>query len=268
MNNKKDKIILFGLPTNNTSQCIKLLTADGYQVDSLCKVNKIKKVKASRNTEIKPARLMIVDISQTLNICNEFYGGCGEKIPIIALVNSPSAFEQRESLYNQGILDCILYPFTEHELLFKVKAILHYSQCVCLFKPRVPSFIKKLPLINGVQVKPKDKQLVDQTCHYLQRHMDQKLNLDDVAIYMGANRSKLAATFKTVLGIGVFEWLREQRLLKAQSLLLSSELNIQAVGFEVGYENSANFSTAYKKQFNISPRQQRIKREKDTLIVD
>jgi len=259
MNNNKDKIIMLGLQNSNTNQCIQVLEEDGYHVDSLFKVNKMK---GKLSSSSYAARLMIVDMSQTLNINNEFYGKGGEQIPIIALVNTPSAFEQRENLYNQGVIDCILHPFTVHELLFKVKAILHYSQCVCLFKPYSPSFTKKKSLINGLPIKQRDKLLVDQTCQYLQRHMDQKLNLDDIAIYMGANRSKLAATFKTVLGIGVFEWLREQRLLKAQSLILSSELNIQAIGFEVGYENSANFSTAYKKQFNISPRQQRLIKRK------
>ena len=76
---------------------------------------------------------------------------------------------------------------------------------------------------------------------------------------MGSNRSKLATTFKRVLGVGVFEWLRKQRMLKAKALLIYSDLSIQEIGFEVGHENSANFSSAYKKQYNLSPRQQRNK---------
>jgi AraC-like DNA-binding protein len=103
----------------------------------------------------------------------------------------------------------------------------------------------------------KDALLVQNTCRYLTQNLYSKLRLDDIAMFMGSNRSKLAATFKRVLGLGVFEWLRKQRMLKAKSLLMYSELSIQEVGFEVGYENSANFSSAYKKQFTISPRQQR-----------
>jgi AraC-like DNA-binding protein len=103
----------------------------------------------------------------------------------------------------------------------------------------------------------KDDLLVQNTCRYLTQNLYNKLRLDDIAMFMGSNRSKLASTFKRVLGLGVFEWLRKQRMLKAKSLLIHSELSIQEVGFEVGYENSANFSSAYKKQFTISPRQQR-----------
>lgn len=106
-------------------------------------------------------------------------------------------------------------------------------------------------------VKRRDNALIQKTCRYLKMNIYSKFNLDDIAASMGSNRSKLAATFKRVLGVGVFEWLRKQRMLKAKTLLIHSDLSIQEVGFEVGYENSANFSSAYKKQFNLSPRQQR-----------
>jgi AraC-like DNA-binding protein len=105
--------------------------------------------------------------------------------------------------------------------------------------------------------KSKDNVLIQNTCNYLKNNIYSKLLLDDIATLMGSNRSKLAATFKRVLGVGVFEWLRKQRMLKAKLLLMHSDLTIQEIGFEVGHENSANFSSAYRKQFDISPRQQR-----------
>lgn len=105
----------------------------------------------------------------------------------------------------------------------------------------------------------RDKQLVHKTCQYLAENIVNKLALDDVAVSMGSNRSQLAAAFKRTLGIGVFEWLRNQRMQRAKQLLKYSDLSIQEIGFEVGYPNSANFSSAYKKRFHMSPRQQRNK---------
>ena len=119
------------------------------------------------------------------------------------------------------------------------------------------------PLANciesHVQRKNRNKQqkLVDNTCSYLRERLHEKHMLDDVACEMGTNRSKLAASFKCVIGKGVFEWLRERRMIKAKALLLMTELSIQQVAFEVGFDNCANFSTAFKKQYGISPRQQR-----------
>lgn len=112
-----------------------------------------------------------------------------------------------------------------------------------------------------------DNMLVKNTCRYLEKNVYNKFILDDIASFMGSNRSKLAATFKRVLGVGVFEWLRKHRMLKAKSLLIYSDLSIQEIGFEVGYENSANFSSAYKKQFQMSPRQQRIVSKVEVITV-
>lgn len=110
---------------------------------------------------------------------------------------------------------------------------------------------------NERLVRKKQKKLVDQTCDYLKKRIHEKHLLDEVACSMGTNRSKLAASFKSVLGKGVFEWLRERRMAKAKALLLTSELSIQQIAFEVGFDNCANFSTAFKKQYSISPREQR-----------
>lgn len=99
--------------------------------------------------------------------------------------------------------------------------------------------------------------LVKKTCHYLQENISNRHMLDDVANTMGTNRSKLAASFKHTLSVGVFEFLRNIRMEKAKLLLVMTDTPIQQVAFEVGYENSANFSTAYKKHYDLSPREQR-----------
>ena len=56
--------------------------------------------------------------------------------------------------------------------------------------------------------------LVKRTCHYLQVNISNKHMLDDIAKNMGTNRSKLASSFKDVIGLGVFEFLRKIRMEK------------------------------------------------------
>jgi AraC-like DNA-binding protein len=99
--------------------------------------------------------------------------------------------------------------------------------------------------------------LVKKTCRYLQRNMSHKHMLDNISKNMGTNRSKLAASFKSTLGISVFEFLRKIRMEKEMFLLVTADSSIQQIAFDVGYENSANFSTTYKKHYGLSPREQR-----------
>lgn len=100
-------------------------------------------------------------------------------------------------------------------------------------------------------------KLVTNTCLYLKKRLHEKHMLDDIACSMGTNRTKLAASFKEIIGQSVFEWLRERRMVKAKAMLLATDLSIQQVAFEVGFDNCANFSTAFKKHYGMSPRQQR-----------
>ena len=101
------------------------------------------------------------------------------------------------------------------------------------------------------------KKLVNKTCDYLKINMQNKLTLKGVADKMGTNRNKLAESFKDELGIGVFEYLREERLEKAKYLLCNTNTRVQCIALEVGYAGCAHFSTAYRKKFGVSPAKDR-----------
>ncbi|QOL25214.1 helix-turn-helix transcriptional regulator [Thalassotalea sp. LPB0316] len=121
-----------------------------------------------------------------------------------------------------------------------------------------PAKLKYKHSANAPSALSKELRLVEKTCDYLNDKLCDKHGLDQLAYNVGSNRSQLASSFKRILGLGVFEWLRAKRMEKAKHLLIHSDFTIQEIGFEVGYENSANFSSAFKKHFGISPKQQRI----------
>jgi AraC-like DNA-binding protein len=60
-----------------------------------------------------------------------------------------------------------------------------------------------------------------------------------------------------VFCVNHFKWLKMQRLLKARTLLINSELPLEEIGRKVGYKNATEFSVAYKEEFSLSPYQQR-----------
>ncbi|MDP5215431.1 helix-turn-helix transcriptional regulator [Pseudoalteromonas tunicata] len=85
------------------------------------------------------------------------------------------------------------------------------------------------------------------------------MNLDVLTRNVGTNRNKLNNLFKFYYGISVFDWLREQRMKKAAELLDKTSLNIMQISERVGYPDSNNFSTAFKRFYQLSPRQYRQK---------
>lgn len=68
------------------------------------------------------------------------------------------------------------------------------------------------------------------------------------------NDCKLKSSFKRYFGKTVYEFVREQRLEKAFSLLEQGEHNVTESAFAVGYANVSHFSAAFQKKFGIMPR--------------
>jgi AraC-like DNA-binding protein len=68
------------------------------------------------------------------------------------------------------------------------------------------------------------------------------------------NDCKLKRSFKTYFGKTVYEYIREQRLEKAFSLLTTGQYNVGQSAFAVGYTNISHFSQAFREKFGISPK--------------
>ena len=54
------------------------------------------------------------------------------------------------------------------------------------------------------------------------------------------------------------KWLNDKRLDYASQLLLSSDLNINEIGYECGFSNSSHFNKSFKDKYQVTPKQFRI----------
>lgn len=59
-------------------------------------------------------------------------------------------------------------------------------------------------------------------------------------------------------GTTVFDYLRRNRLLRARDALERDRCSIIAAAELAGYTSPANFATAYRRQFGMTPRQSRM----------
>lgn len=71
----------------------------------------------------------------------------------------------------------------------------------------------------------------------------------------GTNSKHLNHAFRECAGVTVFEYLREERMKEARSLLQQTDLPIQDIAHQVGFTSSANFSTAFRERFGLTPRE-------------
>lgn len=92
---------------------------------------------------------------------------------------------------------------------------------------------------------------------FIEHNFQNDITVEDIADTCGLNRSYLGKIFKETLGKSPQEFLINYRMLKATELLKLTRLSIGDIGLAVGYENQLHFSRAFKKIYNISPREWR-----------
>jgi len=81
------------------------------------------------------------------------------------------------------------------------------------------------------------------------------LNLPKLSKEVALNEFKLKYGFKKLFNTTPGALILEFRMLEARKLLESSELNITEISKLVGYKYVQSFTTAFKKRFNVNPKE-------------
>lgn len=189
--------------------------------------------------------------------------------PILALINASSPYI--EKLFTLGVLDYISYPIIPAEVNYRVNCALNVMNFSSYCQSNLPSGEQVFTYQHSLQNSTSNAILAEKAVNYLYSHLDEEIKLNDLTSKMATNRNKLAKVFKDYLGMPIFSWLREQRLLKAAGLLESTSMSILQIAEQVGYTDPNNFATAFKKKFKQSPLQYRkhnpfIKHNSNTLL--
>lgn len=92
-------------------------------------------------------------------------------------------------------------------------------------------------------------------------------DLIELSRRVGVNRNKLNRCFRQLYGNTVFGVLRDARLAKAKSLLARTELSLAEISFKVGYNNQANFTTAFRRKFGLTPGAARLEPGENTMCI-
>lgn len=84
-------------------------------------------------------------------------------------------------------------------------------------------------------------------------------SLHDLALRVGTNECTLKAGFKEAFRTTVFNYLFDYRMNIAIHYLFDTNKSIGEVAGLVGYEHQAHFCTAFKRKFNVTPSEYRLK---------
>ena len=87
----------------------------------------------------------------------------------------------------------------------------------------------------------------------IHKEPDEKWTLEKLSREAGVSRSTFAETFPALMGMPPMEYIARWRMLLARNALKETMKSITEIAEEVGYESKASFSTAFRRQFGVSP---------------
>jgi AraC-like DNA-binding protein len=79
------------------------------------------------------------------------------------------------------------------------------------------------------------------------------LRVEELAAVAGMSAASFYRHFKAVTAASPLQYQKQIRLLEARARLIAGPQNVAAIGFDVGYESSSQFSREYSRLFGAPP---------------
>ncbi len=178
-------------------------------------------------------------------------------VPVIFLTAAAQPEDRVRGLM-MGAVDYIAKPFDLDEVRLRVSIHLqawrHAAQDAVSARQQEPVL---RPAAPAEPVSGFDALVFRAAQRLLHDDLAQAPDLATLAKAVGTNTRRLNEAFRHCAGATVFEYLREARMEQARKLLRETSLAVQVIASDLGYENPANFATAFRLRFGVSPRDYR-----------
>lgn len=103
--------------------------------------------------------------------------------------------------------------------------------------------------------------LVNKAINYIEEHLFEKPELEDVANAVHYSKYYLHRIFTSTIGMTIHDYIQRRQLTEAANLLVFSKKPIASISHIAGYETQQAFTTIFKAMYKQSPNQFRENKE-------
>ncbi len=154
------------------------------------------------------------------------------------------------------------FNITELENIYEL-SLRHKEERIDELKTLIKPLCHMLSLLqisigNIPQMETKNKTF-DSVLTFIQRNLMQDITIRNIADACACSESTVSHLFKEYTNQSVKKYINTLRVKRAEKFLISTDLPISRIALLCGYANANYFSTAFKKEFGLSPNQYRTK---------
>ncbi|WP_319758981.1 AraC family transcriptional regulator [Maridesulfovibrio sp.] len=91
----------------------------------------------------------------------------------------------------------------------------------------------------------------------MEKYFNKNISLDAMAELSGRSLSSFKREFKKTFNTTPARWIRKRRMSWAEQLIRNSGKSITEISYESGYESLSHFSSLFRKNYGVTPREYR-----------
>ena len=127
------------------------------------------------------------------------------------------------------------------------------------------SQIRRATLEHSLRMPAETPILLDRLTAYIEENYVCRITLETLAEKFFVSSSTISHLFKEKLGVSVYRYVTQRRLIAAKSLIEKGAL-LETVAVETGFADYSGFYRAFRQEFGISPRQYRNLQDKSGKV--
>lgn len=169
-------------------------------------------------------------------------------IPVV-LLTARSLPEQREKGYETGADSYLTKPFSGQVLLSRIDNLLRSRTLLrSLFSG------DKAEAAEEERLCSQDKTFVTRLREIIQQHLaDSDFSVERLGEEIGLSRVQLYRKVKVLTGKTPVELLRKARLMKARTMVTTTDRSIAEIAYVTGFTSPSYFNKCFKDEFGVSP---------------
>ena len=107
---------------------------------------------------------------------------------------------------------------------------------------------------DGFYFEPEKPTMINSLIEHIEGHLDERLNLDEVAAHFYISRGTVNKLFRESMDTTFYKFVTQRRLILAKVLISEGE-SMESISQKCGFSDYSTFYKAFKKEYGISPRE-------------
>lgn len=112
---------------------------------------------------------------------------------------------------------------------------------------------------GGEKLKSVSQAYVEKAVLYINKNIQNKLTVAEIAAYVGINRVYFCKIFKKIIGCTPQNYILNLKIEKAKTFLAETDNEVKFIASSLGYDDTFVFSHAFSKKTGMSPKNWRNK---------